>query len=136
MRLGLHAYQMTSFLDWAGSERGEGREMTTTWSSDKPSKQLHLPCSCFRSLCFSYPEIMSRRGVGLGAFANRNQTTQSYATHGANLRSTHLASLQNQLSVFQSLLHTFALEHSTTISPDLTVSLRLEVEPKPVEHSK
>ncbi|KAJ5486316.1 hypothetical protein N7530_000616 [Penicillium desertorum] len=59
---------------------------------------------------------MSRRGVGLGAFANRTQATQSYATHGANLRSTHTASLQTQLSVFQSLLHTFALEHSSTIN--------------------
>lgn len=63
---------------------------------------------------------MSRRGVGLGAFANRNQATQSYATHGANLRSTHLASLQTQLSVFQSLLHTFALEHSSTIKSNPT----------------
>lgn len=59
--------------------------------------------------------MSSRRGVGLGAFANRNQATQSYATHGANLRSTHLSSLQTQLSVFQSLLHTFALEHASTI---------------------
>ncbi|KAJ5222680.1 uncharacterized protein N7469_008920 [Penicillium citrinum] len=63
---------------------------------------------------------MSRRGVGLGAFANRTQATQSYATHGANLRSTHLASLQTQLSVFQSLLHTFALEHSSTIKSNPT----------------
>lgn len=63
---------------------------------------------------------MSRRGVGLGAFANRNQTSQSYATHGANLRSTHLASLQTQLSVFQSLLHTFALEHSSNIKSNPT----------------
>ncbi|KAJ5498380.1 hypothetical protein N7453_007431 [Penicillium expansum] len=63
---------------------------------------------------------MSRRGVGLGAFANRTQATQSYATHGANLRSTHTASLQTQLSVFQSLLHTFALEHSSTIKSNPT----------------
>ncbi|KAJ5295146.1 hypothetical protein PENANT_c035G10702 [Penicillium antarcticum] len=63
---------------------------------------------------------MSRRGVGLGAFTNRTQTSQSYATHGANLRSTHTASLQTQLSVFQSLLHTFALEHSSTIKSDPT----------------
>jgi ESCRT-II complex subunit VPS22 len=63
---------------------------------------------------------MSRRGVGLGAFANRTQATQSYASHGANLRSTHTASLQTQLSVFQSLLHTFALEHSSTIKSDPT----------------
>lgn len=59
--------------------------------------------------------MSNRRGVGLGAFANRSQASQSYATHGANLRSNHLTSLQTQLSVFQSLLHTFALEHGSTI---------------------
>ncbi|KAL3475248.1 EAP30/Vps36 family-domain-containing protein [Aspergillus californicus] len=64
--------------------------------------------------------MSSRRGVGLGAFANRTQATQSYATHGANLRSTHTTSLQTQLSVFQSLLHTFALEHSSTIKSNPT----------------
>ncbi|BDD58220.1 hypothetical protein MPDQ_002134 [Monascus purpureus] len=64
--------------------------------------------------------MSSRRGVGLGAFTNRNQASQSYATHGANLRSTHLASLQTQLSVFQSLLHSFALEHSSTIKSNPT----------------
>lgn len=65
-------------------------------------------------------KMATRRGVGLGAFANRNQTTQSYATHGANLRSTHLSSLQTQLSVFQSLLHTFALEHASKIKSNPT----------------
>ncbi|GAQ07678.1 vacuolar-sorting protein dot2 [Aspergillus lentulus] len=64
--------------------------------------------------------MSTRRGVGLGAFANRTQTSQSYANHGANLRSAHLASLQTQLSVFQSLLHTFALEHSSTIKSNPT----------------
>ncbi|CRG91244.1 Vacuolar-sorting protein dot2 [Talaromyces islandicus] len=64
--------------------------------------------------------MATRRGVGLGAFANRNQATQSYATHGANLRSTHLSSLQTQLSVFQSLLHTFALEHASKIKSNPT----------------
>ena len=59
--------------------------------------------------------MSSRRGVGLGAFTNRTQTTQSYATHGANLRTTHVSSLETQLSVFQSLLHSFALEHGSTI---------------------
>lgn len=59
--------------------------------------------------------MATRRGVGLGAFTNRTQTSQSYANHGANLRQSHLTSLQTQLSVFQSLLHTFALEHSSTI---------------------
>ncbi|KAE8371940.1 EAP30/Vps36 family-domain-containing protein [Aspergillus bertholletiae] len=64
--------------------------------------------------------MASRRGVGLGAFANRSQASQSYANHGANLRSSHLSSLQAQLSVFQSLLHTFALEHSSTIKSNPT----------------
>lgn len=64
--------------------------------------------------------MSTRRGVGLGAFTTRNQTSQSYATHGANLRQSHLTSLQTQLSVFQSLLHTFALEHSSTIKSNPT----------------
>ncbi|KAL4787073.1 EAP30/Vps36 family-domain-containing protein [Aspergillus varians] len=64
--------------------------------------------------------MASRRGVGLGAFANRTQASQSYANHGANLRSTHTSSLQTQLSVFQNLLHTFALEHSSTIKSNPT----------------
>ncbi|KAL2866895.1 ESCRT-II subunit protein SNF8 [Aspergillus lucknowensis] len=64
--------------------------------------------------------MASRRGVGLGAFANRTQASQSYANHGATLRSTHTSSLQTQLSVFQSLLHTFALEHSSTIKSNPT----------------
>ncbi|KAL4976074.1 EAP30/Vps36 family-domain-containing protein [Aspergillus desertorum] len=64
--------------------------------------------------------MASRRGVGLGAFANRTQATQSYANHGANLRSTHISSLQTQLSVFQTLLHNFALEHSSTIKSNPT----------------
>lgn len=64
--------------------------------------------------------MATRRGVGLGAFANRNQATQSYASHGANLRSNHLSSLQAQLSVFQNLLHSFALEHASTIKSNPT----------------
>jgi ESCRT-II complex subunit VPS22 len=64
--------------------------------------------------------MAARRGVGLGAFANRTQTSQFYATHGANLRSTHLSSLQTQLSVFQSLLYSFALEHGPTIKSNPT----------------
>jgi ESCRT-II complex subunit VPS22 len=62
--------------------------------------------------------MATRRGVGLGAFANRTQATQSYASHGAALRSSHLNSLQTQLSVFQQLLHSFALEHASTIKSD------------------
>ncbi|MCJ1481660.1 hypothetical protein MMC06_001819 [Schaereria dolodes] len=59
--------------------------------------------------------MSARRGVGLSAFQNRSSLTSSYATHGAALRSSHLSSLQTQLSVFQSLLHAFALQHSETI---------------------
>jgi ESCRT-II complex subunit VPS22 len=59
--------------------------------------------------------MSSRRGVGLAAFTNLQSKTQSYATHGATLRSTQQSSLQTQLEVFQSLLHNFALEHATTI---------------------
>lgn len=55
------------------------------------------------------------RGVGLSAFQNRSSLSTSYATHGAALRSSNLDSLSTQLSVFQSLLHTFALQHSETI---------------------
>ncbi|KAI5292165.1 hypothetical protein KEM55_008038 [Ascosphaera atra] len=62
--------------------------------------------------------MASRRGVGLSAFANRTQTSQSYATHGANLRSEHSNSLQTQLSVFQSLLHNFAMQHGDEIKSD------------------
>ena len=81
--------------------------------------QLRSTYSIHSKHDLQHPETMSsRRGVGLGAFANRTQATQSYATHGANLRSTHLSSLQTQLSVFQSLLHSFALEHSSTIRSD------------------
>ncbi|KAI4153607.1 MAG: hypothetical protein L6R39_001528 [Caloplaca ligustica] len=62
--------------------------------------------------------MSSRRGVGLSAFQNRSALSTSYATHGASLRSTHVSSLQNQLSVFQSLLHNFALQHGDTIKSD------------------
>ncbi|KAL9613670.1 MAG: hypothetical protein Q9167_001799 [Letrouitia subvulpina] len=63
---------------------------------------------------------MSRRGVGLSAFQNRSALSTSYASHGASLRSTHLTSLQNQLSVFQSLLHNFALKHGEDIKSNPT----------------
>lgn len=64
--------------------------------------------------------MSSRRGVGLSAFQNRTALSSSYASHGASLRSTHASSLQNQLSVFQSLLHNFALQHGDTIRSDPT----------------
>ena len=60
------------------------------------------------------------RGVGLSAFQNRSSLTSSYASHGAALRSSHISSLKTQLSVFQSLLHNFALQHSETIKQNPT----------------
>jgi ESCRT-II complex subunit VPS22 len=62
--------------------------------------------------------MSTRRGVGLSAFQNRTSLQSSYATHGASLRTQHLTSLQTQLSVFQSLLHNFALQHGDTIKRD------------------
>ncbi|KAL8678045.1 MAG: hypothetical protein Q9186_005576 [Xanthomendoza sp. 1 TL-2023] len=64
--------------------------------------------------------MSSRRGVGLSAFQNRTNLSSQYASHGASLRSNHASSLQNQLSVFQSLLHNFALQHGDTIKSDPT----------------
>ncbi|KAL8785402.1 MAG: hypothetical protein Q9195_008662 [Heterodermia aff. obscurata] len=64
--------------------------------------------------------MAARRGVGLSAFQNRDSLSESYATHGASLRSTHLNSFQTQLSVFQSLLHNFALQHADTIKSNPT----------------
>ena len=64
--------------------------------------------------------MATRRGVGLSAFQNRDSLSESYATHGASLRSTHLNSFQTQLSVFQSLLHNFALQHADTIKSNPT----------------
>ncbi|KAI9820248.1 MAG: hypothetical protein M1827_005870 [Pycnora praestabilis] len=61
-----------------------------------------------------------RKGVGLGAFSNRNLTASQYASHGSTLRSEHLSSLQTQLSVFQSLLHQFSLTHAKDIKSNPT----------------
>ena len=55
--------------------------------------------------------MSNRRGAGLSALQSRS----SYASHGAALRSSNLSSYQAQLSVFQSLLHTFALQHGDKI---------------------
>ena len=59
--------------------------------------------------------MSARRGVGLSAFQNRTHLSTSYASHGASLRTSQNSSLQTQLSVFQSLLHNFALQHADTI---------------------
>ena len=64
--------------------------------------------------------MSSRRGVGLGAFTNRAATASSYLAHGAQIKSSHAASLQTQLEVFQSLLHNFALVHAATIKSNPT----------------
>ncbi|KAL9639055.1 MAG: hypothetical protein Q9204_001261 [Flavoplaca sp. TL-2023a] len=64
--------------------------------------------------------MSSRRGVGLSAFQNRSALSTQFASHGASLRSNHASSLQNQLSVFQSLLHNFAIQHGDTIKSDPT----------------
>ena len=64
--------------------------------------------------------MSSRRGVGLGAFTNKNLTSQSYASHGSQLKSSNAASLEAQLSVFQTLLHKFALEHAADIKSNPT----------------
>jgi len=64
--------------------------------------------------------MSTRRGVGLSAFQSRSALTTSYATHGATLSSSHQTSLSTQLSVFQSLLHNFALQHADTIKSNPT----------------
>lgn len=63
----------------------------------------------------AFTKMSTRRGVGLSAFQNRTSVSSSYATHGASLRSTHSQSIQTQLSVFQSQLHAFALQHADAI---------------------
>ena len=55
------------------------------------------------------------RGVGLSALANRNSLSSHYVTHGAALRSSSNSSLETQISVFKSLLHSFALQHGDAI---------------------
>ena len=64
--------------------------------------------------------MSSRRGVGLGAFASRNNASQIYQARGAQLKSSQAESLQTQLSVFQALLHKFALEHAQDIKSSPT----------------
>jgi ESCRT-II complex subunit VPS22 len=57
----------------------------------------------------------TRRTPGLSSFSTSRLSSTAYTTHGANLRATQSTSLQTQLSVFQSLLHNFALTHSKDI---------------------
>ena len=64
--------------------------------------------------------MSTRRGVGLGAFSTSSHLRKSYTTYGSALKSANAESLSTQLSVFQSLLHNFALEHATTIKSNPT----------------
>ncbi|KAF2712305.1 vacuolar-sorting protein SNF8 [Pleomassaria siparia CBS 279.74] len=57
----------------------------------------------------------TRRTPGLSSFSTSRLSSSAYTTHGASLRNAHSSSLQTQLSVFQSLLHNFALTHSKDI---------------------
>lgn len=62
----------------------------------------------------------NRRGVGLSAFSRDAITSAQYASHGSALRANHLSSLENQLSVFQSLLHQFSITHGKEIRSNPT----------------
>jgi ESCRT-II complex subunit VPS22 len=61
-----------------------------------------------------------RRGVGLNAFSNAAISSEQYARHGQQLRSTHAEALANQLSVFQAALHNFSLTHAKDIRSNPT----------------
>jgi ESCRT-II complex subunit VPS22 len=56
-----------------------------------------------------------RRTPGLSSLSTRGLQNHHYTSHGAALRTRNAASLSTQLSVFQSLLHNFALTHSKDI---------------------
>lgn len=56
-----------------------------------------------------------RRTPGLSSLSSSRLQTHHYTNHGATLRNRNAASLETQLSVFQSLLHNFALTHSKDI---------------------
>ncbi|KAF1933033.1 EAP30-domain-containing protein [Didymella exigua CBS 183.55] len=56
-----------------------------------------------------------RRTPGLSSLSTTRLQTHHYTSHGAKLRSTASQSLETQLSVFQSLVHNFALTHSKEI---------------------
>jgi ESCRT-II complex subunit VPS22 len=56
-----------------------------------------------------------RRTPGLSSLSSRGLQNHHYTSHGAALRTRNAASLETQLSVFQSLLHNFALTHSKDI---------------------
>jgi len=56
-----------------------------------------------------------RRTPGLSSLSSRGLQNHHYTTHGATLRTRNADSLSTQLSVFQSLLHSFAVTHSKDI---------------------
>jgi ESCRT-II complex subunit VPS22 len=56
-----------------------------------------------------------RRTPGLSSLSTRGLQNHHYTSHGAALRTRNAQSLETQLSVFQSLLHNFALTHSKDI---------------------
>ena len=61
---------------------------------------------------------MSRKGVGMAAFDRSRLTSAQYASHGSNLRTTNAEALETQLSVFRSLLQSFAATHAKDIRSD------------------
>ncbi len=56
-----------------------------------------------------------RRAPGLSSFSSARLQNHHYTAHGANLRTRDAASFETQLSVFQSLVHNFAITHSKDI---------------------
>ncbi|CAA9966672.1 Vacuolar-sorting protein [Pyrenophora teres f. maculata] len=56
-----------------------------------------------------------RRTPGLSSLSSRGLQNHHYTNHGATLRTRNADSLSTQLSVFQSLLHSFAVTHSKDI---------------------
>lgn len=56
-----------------------------------------------------------RRTPGLSSLSTNRLQTHHYTSHGASLRSRNAQSLETQLSVFQSLVHNFAVTHSKDI---------------------
>jgi len=59
--------------------------------------------------------IDRRRTPGLSSLSSRGLQTRHYTAHGASLRTRNAESLETQLSVFQALLHNFAITHSKEI---------------------
>ena len=56
-----------------------------------------------------------RRAPGLSSLSSRGLENHHYKSHGATLRTRNADSLSTQLSVFQSLVHNFAVTHSKDI---------------------